>query len=194
MEIKNLITRNVNCSELTDTEFARMMIEDMLNAKKVYDSIWYPISVNRHNEYLENTKKYIGINARKYAEKHWKTEAKRNEYVEKEISKFKETPHTYISISFYDFNVEPGSMGISNDCILTYDDLTENAMIRCFNKIKDNEYWKNAKGWILEDHHYSRPQIKLILDDEYADKMNKEAVELTNKVHDFYKDCTYWGD
>ena len=194
MEIKILSTRNVNCSELTASEFASMMIEDMKKAKEVYDSIWYPIELELHNKHIESIKVCTEKRAHQIAEKKWKTEKKRNEYVEKEMAKLKTSEFKFWTISFFDFDVKPWDNGISNNCILTYDNMSENAMIRCFNEIKDNKYWKAAKGWILEDHHHCRPQIKLILPENIEAEFKQDEKNLCDAITKFYENTNYWGD
>lgn len=194
MEIKILSTRNVNCSELTASKFASMMIEDMKKAKEVYDSIWYPIDLEYYNKRIESMREANEIRARKFAEKKWKTEKKRNEYIAKEISNFKPYEFKYWTITFFDFDVKPWDNGISNNCILTYKDMSEDAMIRCFNEIKDNKYWKAAKGWILEDHHHCRPQVKLILPENIEVEFKQDEKNLSDAIAEFYKGTNYWGD
>lgn len=194
MEIKTLTTREVNCSELTAEMFASMMIADMKKAKEVYDSIWYPIELDAYNKRIESIKVANEKHARAYAEKKWKTEKKRNEYVEKVVSSYVPYEFKYWTITFFDFKVEPWSNGISGNCILSYDKMTEDAMIKCFNTIKDNKYFKVAKGWILEDHHHCRPQIKLILDESVEAEFKKDEENLGNAIAEFYKGTNYWGD
>lgn len=194
MEIINLVSRNINCSELTADEFASMMIEDMIKAKDIYDSIWYPIMLERHNERIESHKNIIYEIAKKYAEKHWKTEKKRNEYIENELNKLINSPFKYNTITYFDFDVNPGSLGISNNCILSYNNLSKEAMIRCFNEIKDNKYWKSANGWILEDHHGFRPQIKLILNKDNEDNFKHDAKVLLDAMNKFYEGDNWTGD
>ena len=92
-------------------------------------------------------------------------------------------------------------MGISDNCVLSYRDLTPNKLRRCYEAVKDNKYFKKAIGWMLtyESHNDSyctcfRPQIKLIVDTETAAQMKKDADDLTASVNKFYEGCTYWGD
>ena len=72
---------------------------------------------------------------------------------------------------------------------------------RCFEAVKDNRYFKKATGWKLtytaSDNSYRssfRPHIELIVDEETAAQMKKDADDLTESVREFYKGCTYWGD
>ena len=195
MNTNILVTRFTKCSDLTPETFAKYMMEDMVEAKKQYDNIWYDVEYDRFNKNQESQKLSMIKTATSYADKHYETEKKRNEYVQKYLKKnFKYYDFNYRSISYFDFDVEPWKNGISGNCILSYDNLTENAMIRCFNEIKDNKYFKAAKGWVLEDNHNSRPQIKLILNDELTKQFEEDEESLCRAIDNFYRGCTYFGD
>lgn len=193
--MNQLVTRSTKCSDLTPETFAKYMMEDMVEAKKQYDNIWYDAEYALYLKNLENAKSWAIKVATKYAEKHWKTEKKRNEYIQKYLEKnLKHYEFKYHSISYFDFDVRPWDNGISGNCILSYDNMTKEAMIRCFNEIKDNKYFKGATGWVLEDNYRSRPQIKLILDDKLAKEFKEDKENLAKAIADFYRGCTYFGD
>lgn len=104
-------------------------------------------------------------------------------------------------MTFFDFKVEPGSIGISDNCIISIDNLTFDKLKKCFEAIKDNRYFKKATGWKLtyeaQDNSYRtcfRPQIKLIVDAETAAQMKKDEEDLTAAVHKFYENTTYFSD
>lgn len=200
-----LVSRNINCGTITEDEFIQAMFSDIIEAEEKYNELYIPEhiarKVNRYRSEIERTRKH----ATEYAEKKWKTEAKRNAYVRqalKDIRKrFTCKNDYYDGISFFDFDVNPGLMGISSNCILSINNLTFDKLRKCFAEIKNNEYFKKALGWALtyqarEDSYRSafRPQIKLILDEETEKKMHDEAVNLTAAVEKFYEGCTYWGD
>ena len=107
----------------------------------------------------------------------------------------------YYGLSFFDFDVNPGEMGISGDCCISYNELTPAKLERCFEAVKNNKYFKKAMGWKLtytaSDNSYrsdSRPHIELIVDAETEAQMRKDADDLAESVRNFYKGCTYWGD
>ena len=199
-----LTSRHIDCSNITVDEFISMMNSDLLEAQEKYNELYIPeweaYKLRRFNESL------IAIHNRaiKFAEKKWKTEKKRNAYIEREVKKARKEykfDSFYYGLSFFDFNVNPGDMGISSNCILSYEDLTPNKLRRCFENIKDNKYFKKAKGWILtyecSENSYRtafRPQIKLIVDSETEAQMKHDEEVLTNAVNEFYKGCQYWGD
>lgn len=199
-----LTSRNIDCSNITVDEFISMMNSDLLEAQEKYNELYIPeweaYKLRRFNESL------IAIHNRaiKFAEKKWKTEKKRNAYIKREVNKARKEykfDSFYYDLSFFDFKVNPGDMGISDNCILSYRDLTPNKLRRCFENIKDNKYFKKAKGWTLtyecSENSYRtsfRPQIKLIVDSETEAQMKHDEEVLTNAVNEFYKGCQYWGD
>ena len=130
--------------------------------------------------------------ARIFAEKKWKTEAKRNAYVEQEMTKYVPRTFKFYGITYFDFHVEPWSNCLSNT--FSIDKVTTDILGKCYDEIKENKYFKNAIGWILEDHHYSRPQIKLILPEEYEKMWKTDMENLGKAIGEFYKNTKYFGD
>ncbi len=195
MEITTLVTRDhINCCDLTAHEFATMMIEDMLQAKRVYDAKWYPIKLQLYRDSLNTQKSILLKNAKRFARRHFRKQMERKEFVETELANFSFHEFKYRSISFFDFDVRPWENGIPHDCILSYDRLTEAAMERCWNAINDNLYFKAAKGWKLVDYHGFRPQITLLLDEVMEALFQQDAKDLAASIEEFYKGCTYYGD
>ena len=200
-----LVTReNLNCANMTADEFIMAMFSDMLEAEEKYNEMYVPEYVNSIINYFEYCMRSARNRATKFAEKKWKTEKKRNEYIKKELEKTRDSYNHdkyYDSLSFFDFDVNPGEMGISGDCCLSFKGLTMNALKRCFEKVKDNKYFKKATGWKLtyecSNNSVStcfRPHIELIVDAETKAQMEKDERDLTESVRKFYEGCTYWGD
>lgn len=196
MENTVLCTRTYkfNCGKLTAYRFIDDMMMDLISAKSRYDAINYPIQEQRHQDRIKSLEQSTYNHAVKYAEKRWKTERRRKQYVEEEMKKLKTSAFKYRSITFFDFDVEPWSNGISNDCILSYDKLDKDALLRCFNRIRDNKYFKNAIGWKLVDHQYSRPQIELILPEDLRKEFDNDSKTLGEAISNFYSNSNYWGD
>ena len=195
---------NINCSTISVDDFVRMMFSDILEAEEIYNDLYCPEYVE---SIIRNFNNYIGYyrkHAISYAEKHWKTEKKRNEYINKEVTnarnKFNRDSF-YYGISFFDFDVHPESNGISGDCCISINKMTFDSLRRCFELIKDNYYFKNATGWKLEykcsdyDHHSCfRPHINLIMPEDVKAKYEQAEKDLTESIRKFYEGCTYWGD
>ena len=199
-----LISRNINCSNITADEFIAAMFSDFLEAEEKYNDLYIPeweaSKVNGYERDIAYTRKWAtGI-----AEKKWKTEKKRNAFIESEVEKRRKEykfDNFYYSLSFFDFDVEPWRNGLSGDCCISYKELTPTKLNRCFEKVKDNKYFKKATGWKFtyeanENSHRTcfRPHIELITDAETAAQMKKDADDLTESVRKFYEGATYWGD
>jgi len=199
-----LTSRNINCSTITVEEFIRAMFSDLLEAEEKYNELYIPEWEEKKFKDFAWHLKYTCKRAIDFAEKKWKTEKKRNEYVENEVKKARKNykfDSFFYSLSFFDFDVNPGEMGISGDCIISYDELTPEKLRRCFEKIKDNKYFKKALGWELTykayDNSYKvcfRPEIKLIVDENTMAQMKEDKKNLEDSVYRFYEGCRYWGD
>jgi len=199
-----LVSRDVNCSNISMDDFVQMMFSDILEADEKYNELYCPeyvASIVRNFEsFVESHRKQ----AVRYAENKWKTEKKRNAYIEQEVNKARKNfsrNKYYYNLSFFDFNVHPESNRLSGNCCLSINHLTFNALRSCFESVKDNYYFKNALGWKLnyeanENNHKVcfRPYIELIMPEDVKAKYEQAEKDLTESVNNFYKGCTYWGD
>ena len=201
--VHTLVTRNIDCSSLTAAEFAKVMFSDILEAQEKYNELYTPEWVANNIKFFEANINRTQRSAEQFANKKWKTEKRRQEYIAEMVQKARENYHDgyYHKLDFFDFKVDPGSITLSDSCCLDIDKLTFEKLERCFESIKDNKYFKVANGWTLEysstENSYcncSRPQIKLIVDEETAATMKKAAESLADSIHSFYENCTYWGD
>ena len=199
-----LTSRNINCSTITADEFIQAMFSDFLEAEEKYNDLYIPeweaYKVKSFNDRMVWVRNW----ATKIAEKKWKTDKKRTAFIEKEVEKARKEykiDSFYYDLSFFDFKVNPGEMGISGDCCISYKELTPAKLRRCYEAVKDNKYFKKATGWKLtyeaSNNSYRtsfRPHIELIVDTDTAAQMKKDADDLTASVNKFYEGCTYWGD
>lgn len=189
-----LITRNVNCSELTREQFIDCMKNDLINAVSKYKEIFYPVEFARFQENQKKLKDWKLKEATQYAEKKWKTEKRRNEYITDKLNQVENKPFNFHNISFFDFLVDPLSNGISDNCILRCNEIDDEKIGKCFDFICDNKYFKLASGWQLIDSHNFRPYVKLILSENTENMYKQEEETLFNAMSNFYKNCTYFGD
>lgn len=199
-----LTSRNIDCSKITVDEFISAMFSDFLEAQEKYNELYIPeweaYKVKSFNDRMVWVRNW----ATKIAEKKWKTEKKRNAFIEKEVEKAHKEykiDSFYYDLSFFDFKVNPGEMGLSGDCCISYKELTPSKLRRCYEAVKDNKYFKQAHGWKLtyeaSDNSYKvcfRPHIELIVDADVEAQMKHDEEVLTNAVNEFYKGCKYWGD
>ena len=195
MEKKILIERNVKCSELTMDDFVKMMSEDLKNAEIIHREFYLPIEVERYNFYIQSRRHAYISTTKEFAEKKWKTEKKRKAYIDKEIEKFDSnvTPFKFYGISFFDFKVDPGKNIVPGCCSLNVN-ASEEQLKKCFEYIKQNEYFNAALGWKLVDYRGFRPQIELKLDEEFEKKFEAERKALEDDIARFYRNSTYCGD
>lgn len=199
-----LVTRNIDCSNITVEQFISAMFSDFLEAEEKYNDLYVPEWETSKVKSFERHMKWARERAIKFAEKKWKTEKRRNLYITKEVENARKNynwPTFYYSLSFFDFDCNPGDNGLSGNCCISYRELTPRALERCFDEVKDNKYFKKAHGWMLTYNacegsyqNNSRPQIKLIVDSETEAQMKKDAQDLADSIREFYKDCHYWGD
>ena len=191
-----LITRNVNCSSLSKRQFQKIMFEDLNQARSNYHEMFYPVQWERHKQFVEKQKANVLKNATEYAEKKWKTEKKRQQYINNKMIEFNAKPSSFYfyDITFFDLDVEPWKNGLPGVCCLNCKDINVEDIGRCFDYIANNKYFKAATGWQLIHREHSRSYIKLILSDEMEKLYHKEAEELTKAVCDFYRGCRYFGD
>lgn len=197
---KNSFPKGVFTEEKNKAWFIKRLRQDILKAVEVWDKkhkIAYQIKrATSFAEGLETVK----AKATKEAAQKYKTEFRRTEYINNELIAYITSNATemveckwYGNITFFDFNVEPGSNGIHNTCILNVSNLTDKALEACWNEIKDNEYFKEADGWQFENGE-GRPQIRLHLSKNLQKKFKEERESLERAINDFYDGCTYWGD
>jgi len=199
-----LTSRNIDCSNITPEQFISAMFSDFIEAQEKYNDLYIPEWEAHKVKHFFDHLTYIRKWAKGIAEKKWKTEKKRNEFIEKEVEKARKEykiDSFYYDLSFFDFKVNPGEMGISGACSISYKELTPTTLRRCYEAVKDNKYFKQAHGWKFtyeaSNNSYKvcfRPHIELIVDADVEAQMKHDEEVLTNAVNEFYKGCKYWGD
>ena len=201
--IKLISRTGLNLAEISKEDFVKFMAEDIKAAHEKYNELYRPEWEQRNAEHKVYVVERAKENATKYAERKWKTEKKRQPYIEAEIEKAKNHLKDlyYDDLTFFDFDVNPGSMGINGTCILDAINTSKKALEMCYDTIKDAKYFKQASGWSLEYDVYGentyrtafRPHIQLTGNNVEAEmKADKEA--LAKSVREFYKNTTYFGD
>jgi predicted metalloendopeptidase len=191
---KVLVTReNVICSEMTKEQFVSLMLEDLKNALAESYNVFGTLAEIKHKESIEKNKQRVIENLTKYAESKWKTEKRRNLYIETELEKYCNTPVRFYPVRFFDLDVWPGSNGISGYCVLSVN-ASSIDLERCYDEIVNNEYFKCATGWRFVEKRSSRSQIELIMPEEMTKKYYMEEQNLTNAISNFYSNSKYWGD
>ena len=202
----NLVTlvsrEDVDCANISKEDFIKFIKEDLTTAIAEYKKICEPLDKEAFDRFVENER----IKATKYAETKWKTEKKRQEYVDNIVKNCEERKNYFNSRAdnvFFDFKPERhASQGIPQVCILGKDS-DKKQLGRCYDEIFDNKYFKKATGWKFkyetdnEDKpgfYAYRPYVDVILDESTSAERKREEDNLTKAIEDFYSHSNYWGD
>ena len=210
--IATILETRVNTTNLSRTDFIRIMHENLIRANTEHRTLADPESIQRQKNWeqskIETTIKY----ATQFAEKKWKTEKKRNEYVDAKVKeawdeidedrkKFEERlPRT--NNLFFDFEPKP-DQGIPGACVLNYDASDEH-IGRCYDELTKYDWWTKAKGWSMKYtctktsvHADFRPWIEYILDDETRAEWKAQQKAIDSAIIAYYaskKSGEYVGD
>ena len=181
--------------------FIFMLRRSILEAVKIWDKKHKPAFIIKQ---AENFNHYVQLRKEKLikeAETKYKTQSKREEYINTYLAEYISKWTTdmaqnkgYHEISFFDFDVEPGTNYMHGTCSLKIDDLSDKKLEACWNDIKDNKYFKEAEGLQFEYDGTSRPQITLRLPHKIKKQFNQEYENLGKAIADFYSGSNYWGD
>lgn len=189
---------NLKLSKITKEDFVKFIKEDLKEAIKEYANICKPINDKRKNDYIEDQVKA----ATKFAEKKWKTEKKRKEYIEN-IRKNAESQKLYFEESdriFFDLKPDKGRMGIPQCCIISKK--SKDADLEdAYDEMMHSKYFKRGTGWAFKyeslgkNRPYAfRPYIDILLDETSREEQRRDEESLANAVQNFYANSNYWGD
>jgi hypothetical protein len=190
---------NLDLSSISKEDFIKFILEDYKKAVEEYDNIIKPLNDKRRKQLIERD---VNI-AIKFAEKKWKTEKKRNEYVEN-IRKNAEAKEWYMDKAdriFFDCKPDKGDIGINQDCIFDKN-TNEKQLERAYDILIKSKYFKKGTGWAFKydanskDHlYYSfRPYIDILLNESDRAEQKRDEETLNKSVENFYKNTNYWGD
>lgn len=204
--------RFINCANITRKEFINALITDAKEAIKSYNDNVYSRAIeifnNTHTEYVNKEREKVITKAIAFANKTWKTEKRRNKYIEDELSKFNakyEKPYipTIPALGFFDMNGDCGTtIGNRNKCIL-YEEAFNypDAIGECYDILVNRNYFKKAIGWQFKykgrTNTYTssfRPTIELLFNEETTKEIEAAQDSLNNSVDNFYKNSKYFGD
>lgn len=193
-----LVTRNVDCSTIQEQQFVQMMLEDIMNAKQKWYDMRYQNDLNAHNERHKNTYENNKAHALKLAQKYCRTQRGQQIFYEKWMKLRGGSPEPpefkwYDEITYFDVNLSPNEYG-SNPTISCRDDDNTEAQIKyVFNRIKNNEWFRNAIGWNLIETGF-RPQIKFIYDQERDQNWTDLRRKRDDDIMRFNSTLHYHGD
>lgn len=196
--------RSINCATITREEFIEALIADAKDAIKSYNDNAVPVEKeflnNLHAESVKKEREIIISKATAFANAKWKTEKKRNQYIEDAISEFDAKNEKYTprisNLGFFDMDGNCGmSMYVNNNCILDESSFNYPERIgMCYDTLLKTSYFKKAIGWQFKyrgtTYSYTatfRPVIELLFDEETSKeikKMQDIQDELVNKRYD----------
>ena len=205
-----LVERLVDLGTITFEDFKNELMADFNNACELYDEI----NKAGNKAAKQHIFDYKMKEAQKYAELKWKTEKRRNQYIEerrKQILENLETNRSWEVTSkgiFFDFDPNPGANFIPGVNIIkrnVFNEENEEFLRRAFKNLVNSKYFRKAKGWKFRYqgsnekslHPYSsafRPSIELILDENVQRQLEAEEKSLADAIHSFYSRSNYWGD
>ena len=180
------------------------------NYRRIYDEIATPAWEAWNKKYTAEWIKNAEAWAKEYAAKKWKTEKRRNKFIEEHVNKIKLELYSRVHpkfepLTYVDFDVNPGRNGISGNCCIS--EFDDKHLGKCFDEIKDNEYFKAATmisiGYTESDSRWEtyhdalchfRPQVYLTLPVELEKKWEGEENALAEDIRNFYANCHYCGD
>ncbi len=204
-----LVERVIDLGTITFEDFKNVLMADFNNACELYDEI-NEAGNKAAKQHIFN---YKMKEAQKYAELKWKTEKRRNIYVEEERKQILEQLETRRSWEvtsnglFFDFDPNPGANFIPAVNVIKRISFSEDnsGLRKAFENLVNSKYFRKAKGWRFRYqgceekalHPYSsafRPSIELILDEDVQKQLEVEEKSLADAIHSFYSGSNYWGD
>lgn len=179
---------NVDCPNLTQEEFIAMMRADLKKALDEYENTIHGEAVQSHKDYVARRTK----EAEEFAAKKWKTDKRRQEYVQRAILNAENDKwHLRKEGIFFDFKPDV-RQGIPGVCILSPDS-DDNKLARCYEEQAKSKWWKKATGWAFKYEcgknslRYSfRPWIELITDESTAAERKREQKALDDAISAWY--------
>ena len=174
---------------MTEDDFVMLMSEDLKKAYQEYEQVRTPERAANKMKAIEREIEY----AQKYAERKWKTQKKRDEYmaefkvnIEKRYADYGKTDRL-----FFDFKPEVGN-GLPGVCVLK-PDTDERQLRACFDELVKSRWWKKGTGWAFkyEASKYDlathfRPWIELIMSESDAAQRRKEQKMLDDSIAAYY--------
>jgi len=198
--VVTLVRREVDCKSISKEDFVKFIKEDLQKAVNEYTEIVKPYNEARIKSHIDIEVKHAIV----FAEKKWKTQKKRDEYIAN-VKKNAENQKLYLEDPkkiFFDFQPNKGDMGINYDCILRVNDSDEK-LAKCYDEVKSSKYFNKATGWAFKYESSSkdkpstysfRPYVDLLLDESTRAEQKRDEEMLNKAIEDFYKNSNYWGD
>lgn len=193
----------LDLANLSEDDFIKYIKEDFATACKEYDKAVSSLNDKEIEAYRERELKA----AEQYAAGKWKTDKKKNEY----IDKVRSTVETNIkngvgywknnsSRMFFDLKPD-ADMGIRRECIIDRDSDDKSLKI-AYEEMQKSKFFKKGTGWAFKYWANSkdnltynfRPYIDILMDESNRAEQKRDKRNLSAAVDDFYSNTNYWGD
>lgn len=186
----------INVPNLKKEEFVQMMKSDLRKAQELYNALMAPEMEEYHQRLIQSHIEQ----AVQYANSKWKTQKRRDEYIETERKAAENIARpSWDTEMFWDFKPEVGNI-IPGVCILTPNE-DDVLFERCYEEWIKSPWWQHGHGWVLKyDCHTksfrssARPWIELMMDDEATEERKRQQQNIDNDIARFYTNCRYCGD
>lgn len=202
-----LTSVEMDCCSITESEFIDTVKKYLVEANKEYKDLVTPKCKEFiAKEYVRDLELSIK-KAKAYSESKWKTEKRRNQYIEEVKAKVKKdyekslSELENISIDFFDFDGNCDTTGAINSNCIIRNNVTDEQLKNCYRVLKTTKYFNKAIGlkfvYKADSRTYTylfRPSIKLILPEEIKKVAEKERKNFENCVSNFYSLNNYTGD
>jgi len=191
---------DIDIPNLSKEEFIRLMKEDLQKAQAEYSKLVAPENERSKQRYIE----YRLNDARNFAERKWKTERKRQEYIKNAEERIRKEAERFGSSDdmFWDFKPHVDN-GIPGVCILRAD-TGDNQLARCYEEWVTSKWWKKGTGWAFKYECRDksliscfRPWIDLLMDESSTAERKREQQNLDQAIADWYASVPsggYTGD
>lgn len=210
--VATVIETRVDTKSLSKEDFVKLMHENLTHANEMYREIAVPEAIERQNNTEKRSIEWAVKCATEYAERKWKTEKKRREYIDAQLAgarvrnaenrkKFEEQLGRLYNL-FFDFSPKPGQ-GLPGWCVLNYD-ASDDFLRNCYDELTKCEWWGKAQGWVMKYecgntsvHADSRPWIEYIFDEETDAAWHGKQKAIDDDIMAYYnskKSGEYVGD
>ena len=193
-----LTHREVDCSTIDKETFAKALLEDVQLAQQLYSKMQEEYIEEENAKYVAQQQDRITREANRL----YKRKSYIEKYINENFAKINHNEYTGRDIKNMHFETDQAAMGISWDCILKHThDIT--AMEKCYEKVKNDYYFKKAKGWDI-GYTVNNPdgqllcnywfKTHLILNDVDQQEQDDSVSQRAQDIARFYEGSNWWGD
>lgn len=177
----------INTSNLSKEEFIQLMKEDLQNAQALYSKEVRAARETTKPAYMERKRQ----EAEEFANKKWKTDKRKQEYIDNALANAEEVWNNFKTDIFFDFKPDVRN-GIPGVCILK-SDTPDSQLGRCYEELAKSKWWQYGKGWAFKYEcgmstllYSFRPWIDLLMNESEAEERKREQKRLDDEIQAWY--------